>query len=272
MTGLQKSRSKAKQEFGSSIRNSATAHEYHSSAYGGIRAVWQHSRSLAAFPQHGSIYVGWQQAFTQHGSKNTSRMAAFTQHGSKNTSLMAAFAQHGSKQNTSHIAAFTQHGSEHSLSITAFTQYGSIRQAWGDPTVDGAAQAVRKQWERRINKGNMGLAITWVKGHKGVKGNTEADKAAKIEPRREAPETVIPAIAAPRQPPIGFDSGGHHWEQRTKRMAIRDRKGGLTGVQMVREGPGKLHAFIHQLPTVERQVEKRGGSSERHEPNQLELD
>ncbi|KAF8456728.1 hypothetical protein BDZ91DRAFT_852503 [Kalaharituber pfeilii] len=50
----------------------------------------------------------------------------------------------------------------------------------GDPTVDGASTLVRKRWEDRIAKGDLDLAVIWVKSHKGVKGNTEADWAAKV--------------------------------------------------------------------------------------------
>ncbi|KAF8462274.1 hypothetical protein BDZ91DRAFT_357182 [Kalaharituber pfeilii] len=46
--------------------------------------------------------------------------------------------------------------------------------------VDGASTLVRKRWEDRIAKGDLDLAVIWVKSHKGVKGNTEADWAAKV--------------------------------------------------------------------------------------------
>ncbi|KAF8457052.1 hypothetical protein BDZ91DRAFT_800785 [Kalaharituber pfeilii] len=46
------------------------------------------------------------------------------------------------------------------------------RIARGDPTPDGASQAVRERWEARAAKGEMDLSVLW--------GNTKADKAAKV--------------------------------------------------------------------------------------------
>ncbi|KAF8464224.1 hypothetical protein BDZ91DRAFT_258936 [Kalaharituber pfeilii] len=74
-------------------------------------------------------------------------------------------------------------------SRTAVTRLEKI--ARGDPTVDGASQEVREQWERRVAKGNLDLAITWVKGHKGVKGNTEADKAAKVGTALQCEDEIV---------------------------------------------------------------------------------
>ncbi|KAF8461586.1 hypothetical protein BDZ91DRAFT_797845 [Kalaharituber pfeilii] len=54
------------------------------------------------------------------------------------------------------------------------------RIANGEPNYEGASQRVREAWERRAETGDLDVAVMWVKAHKGIMGNTEADTAAKI--------------------------------------------------------------------------------------------
>ncbi|KAF8474092.1 ribonuclease H-like domain-containing protein [Kalaharituber pfeilii] len=60
--------------------------------------------------------------------------------------------------------------------------------AEGHPTHQGASQKVRERWEER---GDEDVAIMWVKGHKGIKGNESADRAARIGTALQYEEEVI---------------------------------------------------------------------------------
>ncbi|KAF8465483.1 hypothetical protein BDZ91DRAFT_794820 [Kalaharituber pfeilii] len=52
--------------------------------------------------------------------------------------------------------------------------------ARGDLTPGGAEEWVRRRWDERMSRGDRDLAILWVKAHRDIAGNTEADTAAKI--------------------------------------------------------------------------------------------
>ncbi|KAF8461627.1 hypothetical protein BDZ91DRAFT_797911 [Kalaharituber pfeilii] len=55
-----------------------------------------------------------------------------------------------------------------------------ITDSKGEPTHKGPAKLVRDAWKARTDRGDWDVAVMWVKSHIGVRGNTEADTAAKI--------------------------------------------------------------------------------------------
>ncbi|KAF8462036.1 hypothetical protein BDZ91DRAFT_797573 [Kalaharituber pfeilii] len=50
--------------------------------------------------------------------------------------------------------------------------------ARGDTAHDGATYKLRKAWEERAGKGDLDVAVMWVKAHVGIEGNEGADRAA----------------------------------------------------------------------------------------------
>ncbi|KAF8459938.1 ribonuclease H-like domain-containing protein [Kalaharituber pfeilii] len=50
--------------------------------------------------------------------------------------------------------------------------------AGGDVAYDGATNKMRKAWEERARRGDLDVAVMWVKAHAGIEGNERADRSA----------------------------------------------------------------------------------------------
>ncbi|KAF8451730.1 hypothetical protein BDZ91DRAFT_802560 [Kalaharituber pfeilii] len=115
--------------------------------------------------------------------------------------------------------------------------------AEGKPTPDGANEMYRRAWKDRVARGGLGVAVMWVKRHKGIKGNAEADKAAKVGAFLPyQPETVTERIGR-----HGANTRRPTRRERPEWLETQDGAGGQPGMQMGRGGGGNGGALMGQV-------------------------
>ncbi|KAF8460839.1 hypothetical protein BDZ91DRAFT_798534 [Kalaharituber pfeilii] len=125
--------------------------------------------------------------------------------------------------------------------------------ARGDPTHEGAAELVRGKWEERVRRSDLDVGVMWVKSHKGVKGNTEADRAAKIGTHLQYQDEITPNTTGTKSLSIGRPTG----VQGAKKIETLNRQSRQPGMLMVWEGGGNHRARAQQVQGVEKAMAGR---------------
>ncbi|KAF8459798.1 hypothetical protein BDZ91DRAFT_851879 [Kalaharituber pfeilii] len=136
--------------------------------------------------------------------------------------------------------------------------------AEGMPTPVGPANAVRRTWEGRIARGGLGVAVMWVKGRWGIKGNEAADKAARVGTFMQYQDEIV-TEAGMRQ-----HAKAQRAEERNRlELSYRPlqwlgheaRQGGWARVQVVRGRGGDDDTRMGQMQGMEKEMARRTGGA-----------
>ncbi|KAF8453275.1 hypothetical protein BDZ91DRAFT_802368 [Kalaharituber pfeilii] len=157
--------------------------------------------------------------------------------------------------------ALTQQGGELLIvtdSKVAISKLTKIPQ--GDPTHEGAAQLVRDAWEARATRGDLGVAILWVKSHKGIKGNTAADEAAKLGVHLPYQDEVVTEAGIRQTTDETWMQSLHagrptRWEI-PEELAVHDWQSGHPGVPVLSPGPSRTNGTPVNQEEWERHIDQ----------------